>query len=47
MAMATRFNGFGEAVTMESQDAPWPSMYGPAPVAKPKQRARASKPKQA
>ena len=46
MAMATRFNGFGEAVTMESKDAPWPSMYGAAPVAKPK-RTRTSKPKQA
>ena len=46
MAMATRFNGFGEAVTMESKDAPWPSMYGAAPVAKPK-RTRTTKPKQA
>ncbi|MBN8608385.1 MAG: type III PLP-dependent enzyme [Caulobacterales bacterium] len=44
MAMATRFNGFGEAVTMESKDAPWPSMYGAAAIAKPK---RARKPKQA
>jgi ornithine decarboxylase len=46
MAMATRFNGFGEAVTMESKDSPWPSMYGASPVAKPK-RARTTKPKQA
>ena len=46
MAMATRFNGFGEAVTMQSQDAPWPSMYGASPVAKPK-RTRTTKPKQA
>ena len=46
MAMATRFNGFGEAVTMESKDSPWPSMYGATPVAKPK-RTRATKPKQA
>jgi ornithine decarboxylase len=37
MAMATRFNGFGDAVTIESKDAPWPSMF--ADVAKPK-RAR-------
>jgi ornithine decarboxylase len=40
MAMATRFNGFGDAVTIESKDAPWPSMF--ADVAKPK---RARKPK--
>jgi ornithine decarboxylase len=42
MAMATRFNGFGDAITVESKDAPWPSMFGDA--AKPK---RARKPKQA
>lgn len=27
-AMATRFNGFGEAETAIVQDAPWPSLYG-------------------
>jgi ornithine decarboxylase len=43
-AMGTRFNGFGETVTIESKDAPWPTMY--AEAAKPK-RARASKPKRA
>ncbi len=43
-AMATRFNGFGDAVTIVSKDAPWPSMFGEAAVAKPK---RARKPKQA
>ncbi len=42
MAMATRFNGFGEAVTIASQDAPWPSMFSQAAAAKPK-RARKSK----
>ena len=42
MAMATRFNGFGDAVTMVSRDAPWPSMYGEATAAKPK-RARKTK----
>jgi ornithine decarboxylase len=42
MAMATRFNGFGDAVTVVSKDAPWPTMFGE--VAKPK---RARKPKQA
>jgi ornithine decarboxylase len=44
MAMATRFNGFGDAVTMVSKDAPWPSMYGEVEAAKPK---RVRKPKQA
>ncbi|MBA3069403.1 MAG: type III PLP-dependent enzyme [Hyphomonas sp.] len=29
-AMATRFNGFGEAETLAVQDAPWPSLYGAA-----------------
>lgn len=28
--MSTRFNGFGESVTVESRDAPWPTMYGAA-----------------
>lgn len=47
-AMGTRFNGFGETVTIESKDAPWPSMYGEATakvVAMKRKRAR--KPKQA
>jgi ornithine decarboxylase len=46
--MGTRFNGFGETVTIESKDAPWPSMYGQAqaPVTAMKRR-RARKPKQA
>ncbi len=26
-AMGTRFNGFGETVTIESKDAPWPTMF--------------------
>ncbi len=29
-AMATRFNGFGEADTAIVQDAPWPTLYGAA-----------------
>ena len=48
-AMGSRFNGFGETVTMESKDAPWPSMYGaaqPPVVALPK-RKRTKKPKEA
>jgi ornithine decarboxylase len=47
-AMGTRFNGFGETVTIESKDAPWPSMYGDAqaPVVALK-RKRTRKPKQA
>lgn len=48
-AMGTRFNGFGETVTIESKDAPWPSMYGEATakvVAMPKRkRVARSKPK--
>ncbi|MGE0740408.1 MAG: type III PLP-dependent enzyme [Hyphomonadaceae bacterium] len=48
-AMGTRFNGFGETVTIESKDAPWPSMYGEANapvVALPKRkRTTAKKPK--
>ena len=42
-AMATRFNGFGDTVTIESADAPWPTMYGAmetranvVPLAKPR-----------
>jgi ornithine decarboxylase len=49
-AMGTRFNGFGDTVTMESKDAPWPSMYGQviAPVtAMPKRKRAPRKPKQA
>jgi ornithine decarboxylase len=44
-AMGTRFNGFGDTVTIESKDSPWPSMYGEATgavVAMPK-RKRAPK----
>jgi ornithine decarboxylase len=28
-AMATRFNGFGETVTLAAKDSPWPSLFGP------------------
>ncbi len=44
-AMGTRFNGFGDTVTIESKDAPWPSMYGAAeaPVTALPKRKRASK----
>ncbi len=47
-AMGTRFNGFGETVTVASADAPWPSMYGETQAAavKPK-RTRARKPNKA
>ncbi|ANP46882.1 type III PLP-dependent enzyme [Candidatus Viadribacter manganicus] len=49
-AMGTRFNGFGETVTIESKDAPWPSMYGhaSAPVVAMAKRKRVNtkKPKQ-
>ena len=46
-AMGSRFNGFGETVTMESKDAPWPSLYGAAeaPVVAMPKRKRAKKPK--
>jgi len=27
VAMATKFNGFGDTVTVETTDAPWPSMF--------------------
>jgi ornithine decarboxylase len=49
MAMSTRFNGFGDAVTIESKDAPWPSMYGEAQAAVTsiKRKRPAKKPKQA
>ena len=33
-AMGTRFNGFGDTVTIMSGDAPWPSMYGTVEAAK-------------
>ncbi len=49
-AMGTRFNGFGETVTIESKDAPWPSMYGEATgtvTAMPKRKRSTRKPKQA
>jgi ornithine decarboxylase len=48
-AMGTRFNGFGETVTIASADAPWPSMYGEAAAAqtKPKRTRAPRKPKQA
>lgn len=48
-AMGTRFNGFGETVTIESKDAPWPSMYGQAQAAvvAMKRKRTPKKPKQA
>jgi ornithine decarboxylase len=49
-AMGTRFNGFGETVTIESKDSPWPSMYGEATgtvTAMPKRKRTTRKPKQA
>ena len=49
-AMGTRFNGFGETVTIEAKDAPWPSMYGEATakvLAMPKRKRAPRKPKQA
>ncbi len=48
-AMGTRFNGFGETVTIESKDAPWPSMYGEAQAAvvAMKRKRSPKKPKQA
>ncbi|HXV29328.1 MAG TPA: type III PLP-dependent enzyme [Sinorhizobium sp.] len=47
--MSTRFNGFGDTVTIESKDAPWPSMYGQvqAPVVAMQKRKRSRKSKQA
>lgn len=39
--MATRFNGFGDTVTVESKDSPWPSMYSPEA----QKRTRTRKPK--
>jgi ornithine decarboxylase len=48
-AMGSRFNGFGETVTMESKDAPWPSLYGAveAPVVAMKRKRAPKKPKRA
>ncbi len=48
-AMGTRFNGFGETVTIESKDSPWPSMYGEASsvVAMPKRKRAPKKPTRA
>jgi ornithine decarboxylase len=49
-AMGTRFNGFGETVTIESKDSPWPTMYGEATgtvTAMPKRKRAPKKPKQA
>jgi ornithine decarboxylase len=48
-AMGTRFNGFGDTVTIESKDSPWPTMYGEAqaPVVALKRKRAARKPKQA
>jgi ornithine decarboxylase len=53
VAMSTRFNGFGENETVESQDAPMASMYGlakrsiPCPQAESEERkvVRFSRPK--
>ncbi|HET9230925.1 MAG TPA: type III PLP-dependent enzyme [Vitreimonas sp.] len=49
IAMSTRFNGFGDAVTIEAKDAPWPTMYGvaEAPVVALKRKRAPRKPKQA
>ena len=49
MAMSTRFNGFGDAITIESKDSPWPTMYGEAiaPVQALPKRKRTRKSKQA
>jgi ornithine decarboxylase len=49
-AMGTRFNGFGDTVTIEAKDAPWASMFGVATapvVAMPKRKRAPRKPKQA
>jgi ornithine decarboxylase len=43
IAMSTRFNGFGDTVTIEAQDAPWPTMFGDAaaqPTAQPLPKLR-------
>lgn len=49
-AMGSRFNGFGETVTIESKDAPWPSLFGAAEapvVALPKRKRSPKKPTRA
>jgi ornithine decarboxylase len=47
-AMGTRFNGFGDTVTIASKDAPWPSMFGEAEAEAAAKRKRSPrKPKQA
>jgi len=38
VAMATRFNGFGDVETVAVEDAPMASMYGLAPRSIPSQR---------
>jgi ornithine decarboxylase len=38
VAMATRFNGFGNTATVATADAPWPSMFGAPVEAKPEER---------
>lgn len=38
-AMSTRFNGFGDAVTIVSDDAPWPSLYGADTQARPAKKS--------
>jgi len=47
-AMGTRFNGFGETVTIASSDSPWPTMYAEpaAAVALPKRKRAPKKPTQ-
>lgn len=47
MAMATRFNGFGEAVTIESKDSPWPSLYGESEAAVVSMKRKRGRKKQA
>lgn len=45
-AMGTRFNGFGETVTIESKDSPWPSLFdqtAASVVAMPKRKPRTPK----
>ena len=46
-AMGSRFNGFGETVTIASNDAPWPSLFGAASsvIAMPKRKRAPRKPK--
>jgi ornithine decarboxylase len=42
VAMTTRFNGFGDLETVESQDAPMASMFGLAPRSIPAERTEAT-----